>query len=503
MKNHYSFFLAILFFVIVKSSLGQESPGITQGNYAGSMMNRLNPSTMLQSKVYMDISIVSATVFGQNDFAYIPGKDINIIPLITGSESMPTYSPSGNNFLYFQNKAPKTVSSLVNVYGLSGMIMLREQSFAFYTAVRTYASAHNIPYEIPVFGAETLRYTPLHNINFDDHDFAAASLTWGEIGLSYARTILQQNNDHWALGVTVKRVQGLAAAFIKATNANYMVLNHNTIQIYDMNLDAGFSVPIDYQSNDLVTNPLFKGGGFGVDLGVTFTRRMSGFQKNYRQRICEEPYRDYFWRAGLSILDLGSISFKRNSELHQFNVVNATLEEIDKINVGSLDQLMGELSSRLLNDPDASYIGDSFKIGLPTAISGQFDLHFQPNWYINALVVHPLTVNKYNVRRPAEIAITPRYETDWFEFMVPISLYEYTQARVGLAMRFGVLTLGTEQLLSILSIGNVKGMDFYAGIKINFRKGICLFGNDNGACSTDYGYKPKRKSLLRSGNLFR
>ena len=497
MRNPGLVYYLLLFFLISTESFSQESPGITQGNYAGSSMARINPSAMLQSKNYMDFSLVSITAFGQNNFAYLPGSDINVLPLISGKEDFPSYPPNDNNFLYFKNHKSKTASMLTNVYGLGGMVQYGEHVFAFHTAVRSYNSARNLPYEIPVFGAESLGYEELHNINFIDYDFSSTSLSWAEIGISYATTFYQENNNHWGVGITVNRMQGLGAAFLKAQNIDYVVLNRNTIQINDMNADAGFSLPIDYQSNEIPYGPIFKGGGFGVDLGVTFTRKKDGFQRNRSDRMCSEPYKDYEWRAGISILDLGSISFKNNAELHRFPVENKRLENIDKINFTNLDQMMKELSTRMLGSADASYVTDAFKIGLPTAISGQFDYHLTEDWYLNATIVQPVSVSEYSARRPAQLAITPRYEKAWFELLVPVSLYEYSTARVGLAMRLGVLTLGTDQLGTLFGLGKIQGVDFYASLKFNFRKGVCLFGNDNGACSSDYGYKPRKKSLLK------
>ena len=103
MRNPGLVYYLLLFFLISTESFSQESPGITQGNYAGSSMARINPSAMLQSKNYMDFSLVSITAFGQNNFAYLPGSDINVLPLISGKEDFPSYPPNDNNFLYFKN----------------------------------------------------------------------------------------------------------------------------------------------------------------------------------------------------------------------------------------------------------------------------------------------------------------------------------------------------------------------------------------------------------------
>ena len=454
---------------------------------------------MLQSKNYFDFNIVSATVFGQNNFAYLPGKDIRIIPLLSGKDILATYPPNGNNFLYFRNKNTKDLSAISNVYALGGMVQFHEQVIAFHTAFRSYNSGSNIPYEIPIFGVESLGFGELQNVNFIDHDFSAASLSWAEFGISYALAFYQESNHHWAAGITVNVMEGLGASFIDVQNIDYVVLNRNTVQINDMNLDAGFSLPVDYQSNDVPIGPLFKGLGLGVDLGITYTLKNEGYQRNHSRRICEEDYNDYQWRAGVSILDLGSISFKSNAELHRFNNVNVLLKDLDQLSFINLNELMKTLSDLMLVNPDASSIGNSFKMGLPTALSAQFDYHLNPNWYINATIVQPFSVSKYSVRRPAQIAITPRYERSWFEIMLPVSLYEYRTTRIGLAMRLGVLTLGTDQLGSLVGLGKIQGVDFYASVKINFRKGICLFGNVGGACSTDYNYRPRKNSLFNPG----
>jgi hypothetical protein len=100
------------------------------------------------------------------------------------------------------------------------------------------------------------------------------------------------------------------------------------------------------------------------------------------------------------------------------------------------------------------------------------------------------------VRRPAQIAVTPRYETDWFEAMLPLSLYEYRLPRIGAAVRLGFLTIGTERLGTLFGVADINGMDVYASVKFNLRKGVCLGNRDTGACYNADNYKPRRKKFL-------
>lgn len=482
-----------------KLAFTQESPGIVQGNFAGSQTVRINPATMLQSKVYMDLQLLSVTAFGQNNFAYVPGKDYNTIPLVTGKEQLPIYGPNGNNFLYYTNTRKKKAEAIANIYGLSAMVQTGDHAFAFHTAARSYTSLNRVPYEVPIFGTEDLGYTPLHNIRFEDYNVDVSSMHWGEIGLSYAYAFHKQVNHHWAAGITAKYLMGYTGAFLSIDNVDYMVLNDSTINIFNMNASAGLALPLDYNNNDFPDpGKTFKGKGIGFDLGLTYTRKKEGYQRNNPSRICEQPYRDYFWRLGVSILDLGAINFKDNAQEHTFNDVNLLWDRVDTVSYTDVNTLMNQLSETFLGSPTASLSNNSFKIGLPTALSVQFDYHYKQNWYLNATWVQPFSVSQHSVRRPAQLAVTPRYETDWFEAMLPLSLYEYQTPRIGAAVRLGFFTIGTDRIGTLMGLSDLNGMDIYASIKINFRRGVCLGNKDTGACMNADNYKPRRtKGLFR------
>ena len=76
------------------------------------------------------------------------------------------------------------------------------------------------------------------------------------------------------------------------------------------------------------------------------------------------------------------------------------------------------------------------------------------------------------MRRPALIAITPRYETRLFEINLPVSLYDFRDPAIGLAVRIYSLVIGTEKLGTFLNLTDVRGMDVYfsLGININPKK---------------------------------
>ena len=64
------------------------------------------------------------------------------------------------------------------------------------------------------------------------------------------------------------------------------------------------------------------------------------------------------------------------------------------------------------------------------------------------------------------VSVFPRYESKWFMFSLPISIYEYESVRVGTAMRIGFLTVGSDHLLSLFGKSDFRGSSFYAALKI-------------------------------------
>jgi hypothetical protein len=89
-----------------------------------------------------------------------------------------------------------------------------------------------------------------------------------------------------------------------------------------MDVDAGYSLPMDYGTNDFVPGPYFKGKGLGMDVGITYTQLKSGIQDEIARRNCENPYLDYEWRIGISLLDTGSIDFKNSAEFNKGRGIN-------------------------------------------------------------------------------------------------------------------------------------------------------------------------------------
>ncbi len=493
-----SVILLYFMFVGLKTSQAQEMLGLTQSNYGGSLSAISNPANINHSKILFDVNLISGNLFLRNNFAYIPHEDASIWDLFFNSDQLPTYGNKSNNFTYYDNQSLKFANVNWRTQGPSAMFTFGKHGFGINTALRFITYANRLPWEIPVIGYESLKYTPLHNIEFNDYDFDVASSTWLEIGLTYAYDIIKYNRTELTAGITVKPLFGLTGVAGNIRNADYMILDDSTINFNNVDADLAFALPVDYNTNSVPGGQSYiTGTGVGVDLGVVYVKKRYEIRDRFRGRNCEKPYNPYAYKLGFSILDIGRINYKKNAQEHTFENVSAYWSSIDTTGFENVNAFMGNLSELFYGDRDASYRGDNFKIGLPTAVSLQADLYVKRNIFLNAYWIQPVKLYKYSLRRAAVFAITPRYETPLFEASLPVSIYDYQYVRIGLSLRFWFFTIGTERLGTYLGLADINGMDFYGSIKFHLTKGSCKFKGPNKCLNYEFGIPEKDRQLYR------
>jgi len=486
--------LLAIFFSLVILIKAQEMWGITMSNFAGSTGVLLNPSSIITSKLYLDINIATADIFLENNYAYIHQKDYALFSQISGKTAFPKYGPDEMPVDHYTGKNNKFVYSSELVKGPSFMIAKGLHAFALHTGARALTSAYDIPYEIANFGYYGLDYAPQHNKNFTSSNFGSTVLVMGEIGLSYAYAIRKLGLEDWSAGITVKRLFSIAGGYLRVNDLDYMVLNDTTINFKNLNAELGYSIPFDYDNNDFPNDgPLIKGGGFGVDLGITYQHKILNYQKKRITKLCRQRYIDYTYKIGVSLLDFGYVNFKKNAQLQSFENVSKYWVNIDTLNYYNLNELSRTLSQVFYGDPNSLLVDSKIRVYLPTAFSIQGDYKVYRNWYAGVVFIHPIRLGKSFIRRPAQVVLIPRYETPHLEFSLPLSLYDYHHFRLGASIRYHFLTIGSDDLLGLFGINNFTGLDFYVAVKINFRKGNCGRFNRSVSCENEeYGIRKRR-----------
>jgi len=362
----------------------------------------------------------------------------------------------------------------LRLLGPSFSINIGRHSFGIVTGARTVTSTKNLPYEIAKFIFTQLEYEPQYDINYiDNRNIYNAELSWMENGFNYSYIFKRQSLDHWAAGITIKDLRGYAGGYLNTDNLNYTVLDKDTLIVNNIYANAGYSLPVDYQSNEYMQDPLFRGKGLGIDIGIVYQKKKKYTQSEHVTKLCSQNYVPYQYKIGVSLLDIGRIKFTENAQKLFFDDVSTYWPDLTNTSFTNVNALTKELSNHFYGNPDQLVIGNEIKIALPTAISIQADVNYYKNWFVNGTIVYPVQISKSGIIRPVLFAITPRYETRQFEASMPLSLYDWTKPRLGLSARFRGFFIGTEKLSGYFHYKDFTGIDFYAGLKFSLQKGNC------------------------------
>jgi len=467
-------FTIIFGFILTITAFGQEMLGLVNSNYAGVNSQKLNPSLLVNNKVYLDVNIFSLDVFLENNYLYIHKEDYSFLEFFRKDPQFPSYE--GVPFDHYWDQKRKYVYQDFNIIGPSLMIARGEHAFGFHTSVREITSVWRLPYDIANFIYEDLVYSPQHNIRYDNNNFSANSLAWGEIGISYARLLGQIGKNRWTAGISINRLLAYSGLYMYTNNIDYVMLDDSTADIYNLNAEAGVALPLDYDNNDFpYGDKFFKGKGYSSNFGVTYLRMKKNQNKFREKRECEQVYEDYQYRFGVSIIDLGFIHFKTNAQKHIFGNVNYYWEHIDEVNYNNVNEAFRDLSGRFYNgDSTKSLVAEDFSMYLPTALSVQFDYHYYENWYFSGLAIIPIMYHDAQIYRPIQFVVSGRYENENLEVQVPLSLYNFVQPRLGLSVRIWNITFGSDNLAGFFSFSDFTGLNLYASLKLNFNKGKCF-----------------------------
>jgi hypothetical protein len=482
----------ILIFFIPKLIISQEAIGISMDNYSGVWGGQLNPASLTQNKTYVDINIISGSFHFSNNFAYIPPGDPSFFGPFPIDTLRPIYGEFDYNgyYTYYKNTSDKWISLSTKIMGPSAMFQYNRHAFAFTSSLKTYGSGISFPWEIPVFAYEDLTYEPLQKQRFNDKDFGVNELVWSEFAFSYANEIYKKRNVSISVGITGKLLFGIAAVYNTYKKVDYKVLDEKNILFYNLNSDVAYAYVenIDNIDVSLLSPGNSNGFGLGADIGIVYKKVKKPTNYYDNGKACKFPYEDYLYKIGFSILDIGNIKFSKNAEQHNYYARN-TLLNIDSLpdfnDQTTVSEYLRSLSEILTGDPDSSFVDSSFRVNLPTAASLQFDWHIKNPYYLSFLWVQPITFKTKNARRPAQIAVIPRFENRFFGISLPVSLLNYRTFRTGLSIRIYNLTIGTESLGTLLDFRNLDNVDLYFSLKFNLQKGRCDISHKD-AC---YGWK--------------
>ena len=442
----------MLFFV--SNLQAQEQLGMKLENYSGINSVMLNPTYHLTSPLRWNLNIASVGVFTENTYGYV--RDASIISLLKSGDNLHSVTDFDDESMitddmviadFYDDDSKKMLSSLVTVMGPSFMLQLEGgYSVGVFSNFRASVSTLDIPGNLNYYFFNKTSF----NQEFEIDPFKVAGMSWSEIGVNFSRK-LDTYYGSFAAGINVKYLSGYEAFYLRSNEtARLTQLPGDSLLVNDLDLEYGFTKSSINGFDGMEKN----GGGWGIDVGISY--------------IDEGEYVNYWYKFGVALLDIGRIKFKNNAENHHLKMENQFIFSPSTYkNLDDVEQLVNRFSLEALNDSLASFQDDNFSIWLPGAISLYGDYSIDDNIYINTTLIQRIPFKGNAINRDNIFAVTPRYEHRWFSVMLPVSLYNYKKFRYGFSARLAFLTIGTENLGSFFNNKELKGTDFYVGLKFN------------------------------------
>ncbi len=292
--------------------------------------------------------------------------------------------------------------------------------------------------------------------------------TWGELSFNVARNLIDLPLHKINVGANLRLLFPGAYANFSATNLNGTIVN-NLGDISLINASATINIAYagvlanDYndQSN---YNEFFSQGinGFAADLGV-----------NYRWKDVNDE-NSYRINAGLSVKNIGSMTFKSDNNLNKnYNLNVDGLESLDLNqfeNVASISDI-----EAIINDPaNANYFqststtGD-FKVKLPTVINAYADVRLTKKWFVTGSVYQKISDDSESDFTTTQNSYTliPRFTSGWFEAYAPLAANEISGFTSGIGFRLAGFFIGSNSVISALATDG-KQADLYLGVRFGF-----------------------------------
>lgn len=408
------------------NAFAQEKIGLTTDNYLPVYHVSNNPASILDQKPWLSVNVMGFHASIRNNFMHIANSRLG-----PKSTDFPIAYDS-------PNKDSKGFMSL-EVLGPSFSIASGKNGFGFHTALRSYANLNNLPGAMGQIIANQ-GVDSAADGTYQINNGRIKSMTWAEIGVSYGRIVYSKGTRMMSTALSLNRLVGIHQTNMIIDNAEIEVRRGSgTLK----NLQG------EYSYSDVAMNA---GSGWSLNSGFVYKKMLiknnvDNYYAHSRKVGCKAP--EYHYKIGVSLLDVGYIRFKENSQ-------NANLS--DSLEVGDIEK--GIAKANEINESNFTAI-------LPTALSLQADYRLRDYVYLNAIIVQKISLaTSLGVERSNVFAISPRFESRWFTASIPLSLSNYTAPQMGLYFRLGYLAIGTDHLSPFIRTKDINAVDLYFSLNI-------------------------------------
>jgi hypothetical protein len=472
-------------------------------NYMGINQVTLQPASIVDSRFKVDVN-----VFGLSSEIYNNMVSFNGLGLLRPNDMVNDEDWWDDNVtLVGPNGKSKSGYVTADLLGPSVLVTINaKHAVGFTSRIRQVMSIDDIDESMVMPIYDEFNEDNYYNKWYHAENIRSAQNIFADYGLSYATEAYNSGAHYIKTGVTVKLLQGLGGAYIKAEDLYYYVDKDGvddavSISWNSPHVEYGASDNWDWQDDDngigstglrytFIANPTV-----GIDVGAVYEFRPK--YKDYLYNMDGETdlvrhdLNKYLVKVGVSVLDIGRLRYKkaygsRDFVMDQTPGAESLYEnQINDYPANTHWMNMEELNFRFppyvdfsdtVNNRIAANAGwsayaedkDYFNITLPTAVSLQADVNVVQGFYVNLTTYTALHTGENttgNAHYVSNYSITPRYEHKWFSVMMPMTYGSVQKFNMGIGLRAAFIYMGINNIISGL-VSDPYGSSFYFGAKV-------------------------------------
>lgn len=466
--KRYLLFLSIVFTSGYYKSSGQGYLGVATSDYSAVDGLYLNPSSIADSRHKFSFNLYSHNAFANNN-----QLKFDYPQLIKDARQGDTLIL--NSYLRaIDNKKVDLTIPFMEIRGPSMFYSFKNRSaIGLVTRMRLLNQFHDMDghfYNIISQGLDIEGNS--FNINSQVPYYWTSHLVT-DLGLSYAMVLMDNGTHFLKGGVTAKLYRGNDMLYMNGDGINgTYYIEEDSLTIDNLNYTLSTNLG-NARSNELdnfntlggFVDEFFgesAGTGFGGDIGFTYEYRPDSALSGKGKSV------NYKYKLTLSVLDIGKVKYKNIQEMEVTGTGN--ISNVGDFDFGNYDVVVDQLNAAGLKVSESS--DNTVKVYLPTSGIIGADMYIKNNWYVNTTYLFSFFRDKTvpGNHYSGQISLIPRYQSRHFDAGLPLTYNSGSKdIKVGLGLRAGVLTLGSDDLLGLIS-SESYGFNFYFGLRFNLIK---------------------------------
>ena len=484
--------LFLLLFFLGYQLNAQNYLGVMTSNYGGVMSTDLQPASFVDGRFLFDLNLGSVNVNTYQNFVSFntSGMPGGWLKSFKNDEAYNSWALPDSTFMD-RHIVKRYADNSNDKMGANINLQMDLFNFAFHinskiaiglkAKARSITNIGNVDPSFAILIEQGLDYPLLWNQKIEEQFLNVNHLTWAEVGFNYGQVVIDQEEHFLKLGATIKYLKGYSAAYFQTSNLQFNLKNNDTTQLITGNLNYGYSDNLPGLIENGLDNKFNSNFGVGLDLGFVYEWRPKYKDFKYdmdgETNLWMKNKNKYKAKVGISIIDLGSMRFKKGGLSRNFSVNNSSPFDLQSFSAASSLSDFDQILDSLINESSAAgntnwtseqSPNSTFVMRTPTALSLQLDYQLGKYFYVNVSGVMNVILKKKDTKVivPNQLSITPSFDWSWFGLFLPISMNEYSGFKTGLASRLGPLSIGVTDFRTLFSVGKVRGAEFYLGLRL-------------------------------------